>query len=94
MCSSLSDPTRPNAPATLLQNTLSSTRLRAWDFVTGESLASNLPIVFSFALDPCDRRAFRLVSRSTDTLQQFYAPGEGDILGMGNNAIVHRVQLR
>merc|ERR1719401_1639626 len=23
---------RPNAPATLLQNTLSSTRLRAWDF--------------------------------------------------------------
>ena len=84
---------RPNAPATLLENTLRSTHLRAWDFVTGESLASNLPIVFSFAEDPRDRRAFMMVSRSAGTLQQFHAPGEGDILGMGENAIVHRVQL-
>lgn len=84
---------RPNAPATLLENTLRSTHLRAWDFVTGESLASNLPIVFSFAEDPRDRRAFMMVSQSAGTLQQFHCPGEGDILGMGENAIVHRVQL-
>lgn len=84
---------RPNAPATLLENTLRSTHLRAWDFVTGESLASKLPIVFSFAEDPRDRRAFMMVSRSAGTLQQFHAPGEGDILGMGENAIVHRVKL-
>mmetsp|Transcript_3614 Transcript_3614/g.7970 ORF Transcript_3614/g.7970 Transcript_3614/m.7970 type:complete len:919 (-) Transcript_3614:41-2797(-) len=84
---------RPNAPATLLQNTLRSTHLRAWDFVTGESLASKLPIVFSFAEDPRDKRAFMRVSRCADQLLQFHAPGEGDILGMGENAIVHRVQL-
>eukprot|EP00584_Thalassiosira_punctigera_P012141 CAMPEP_0172559662 /NCGR_PEP_ID=MMETSP1067-20121228/85115_1 /TAXON_ID=265564 ORGANISM="Thalassiosira punctigera, Strain Tpunct2005C2" /NCGR_SAMPLE_ID=MMETSP1067 /ASSEMBLY_ACC=CAM_ASM_000444 /LENGTH=896 /DNA_ID=CAMNT_0013349305 /DNA_START=32 /DNA_END=2722 /DNA_ORIENTATION=+ len=84
---------RPNAPSTLLENTLRSTHLRAWDFVTGESLASKLPIVFSFAEDPRDRRAFMMVSQSANTLQQFHAPGEGDILGMGENAIVHRVQL-
>mmetsp|Transcript_23911 Transcript_23911/g.50386 ORF Transcript_23911/g.50386 Transcript_23911/m.50386 type:complete len:902 (-) Transcript_23911:52-2757(-) len=84
---------RPNAPATLLQNTLHSTHLRAWDFVTGEALASKIPTVFSFADDARDRRAFMMVSRSANTLQQFDAPGEGDILGMGENAIVHRVQL-
>jgi len=84
---------RPSAPATLLENTLRSTHLRAWDFVTGEALASKLPIVFSFADDPRDRRAFMMVSRSAQECQQFNAPGEGDILGMGENAIVHRVQL-
>lgn len=84
---------RPNAPATLLENTLRSTHLRAWDFVTGKALASKLPIVFSFADDPRDKRAFMMVSRSAGTLQQFQSPGEGDILGMGANAIVHRVQL-
>lgn len=84
---------RPNAPATLLQNTLHSTHLRAWDFVTGEALASKIPTVFSFADDARDRRAFMMVSRSANTMQQFDAPGEGDILGMGENAIVHRVQL-
>jgi hypothetical protein len=84
---------RPNAPATLLENTLRSTHLRAWDFVTGKALASKLPIVFSFADDPRDKRAFMMVSRSAGRLQQFQAPGEGDILGMGANAIVHRVQL-
>ncbi len=84
---------RPNAPATLLENTLRSTHLRAWDFVTGEALASKLPIVFSFADDPRDKRSFMMVSRSAGRLQQFQAPGEGDILGMGANAIVHRVQL-
>ena len=84
---------RPNAPATLLENTLRSTHLRAWDFVTGEALASKVPTVFSFADDPRDRRAFMMVSRSANTIQQFDAPGEGDILGMGENAIVHRAQL-
>jgi len=84
---------RPNAPATLLENTLRTTHMRAWDFVTGESLASDTPIVFSFADDPHDRRAFMSVSKSAGTLMSFRAPGEGDILGMGENAIVHRVQL-
>ena len=84
---------RTNAPATLLENTLRSTHLRAWDFVTGRALASKLPIVFSFAEDPHDKRAFMMVSRSAGTLQRFQSPGEGDILGMGANAIVHRVQL-
>ena len=78
---------RKNAPATLLENTLRSTHLRAWDFVSGSSLASKLPIVFSFADDPRDKRAFMQVSRSANEMQQFRAPGEGDILGMGNNAI-------
>ncbi|KAL3774658.1 hypothetical protein HJC23_002467 [Cyclotella cryptica] len=84
---------RPGAPATLLENTLKSTHLRAWDFVTGQSFASKLPIVFSFSDDPRDKRAFMMVSRSANAPQQFNAPGEGDILGMGANAIVHRVQL-
>ncbi len=66
-----------NAPATLLENTLRSTHLRAWDFVTGEALASKLPIVFSFAEDAHDRRAFMAVSRSAGTLQRFHEPGEG-----------------
>jgi hypothetical protein len=84
---------RPNAPATLLENTLKATHLRAWDFVNGKAFASTLPTVFSFADDPRDKRAFMMVSRSAAMLQQFQSPGEGDILGMGNNAIVHRVQL-
>ena len=83
---------RPGAPATLLENTLRSTHLRAWDFVTGEALASNIPTVFSFAEDPRDKRAFMMVSKSENKMQQFRF-GEGDILGMGENAIVHRVQL-
>lgn len=85
---------RSGAPATLLENTLMSTYLRGWDFVTGEAFASNEPIVFSFADDPGDRRAFMKVSRSANVAQQFQAPGEGDILGMGANAIVHRVDLK
>ena len=84
---------RPNAPATLLENTLKATHLRAWDFVNGKAFASTLPTVFSFADDPRDKRAFMMVSRSAAMLQQFQSPGEGDILGMGNNAIVHKVQL-
>lgn len=81
------------APATLLENTLRTTHLRAWDFVSGQSLASKQPIVFSFADDPRDKRAFMQVSRSANEPQKFNEIGEGDILGMGANAIVHRVQL-
>ena len=84
---------RPNAPATFLENTLKATNLRAWDFVTGEALASDEPVVFSYAEDEHDRRAFMMVSRSAGSMVKFKAPGEGDILGMGANAIVHRVQL-
>ena len=62
---------RKNAPATLLENTLRSTHLRAWDFVSGSSLASKLPIVFSFADDSRDKRAFMQVSRSANEMQQF-----------------------
>ena len=84
---------RPGAPATLLQNTLMSTHLRAWDFVTGQAYCSHDPIVFSYATDPADRRSFMKISTSANEAQQFHAPGEGGILGMGANAIVHRVQL-
>jgi len=83
---------RSGAPSTFLHNLL-STHLRAWDFVTGEALASSVPTVFSFAEDPRDKRAFMMMSKSANTLQQFCFGGEGDILGMGENAIVHRVQL-
>ena len=85
---------RPNAPATFLENNLFTTHLRAWDFVTGQAYASAQPIVFSFSNDPRDRRGFMKISTSANSMQQFHAPGEGGILGMGANAIVHRVQLR
>jgi hypothetical protein len=84
---------RTGAPATLLENTLMSTHLRAWDFVTGQAYCSKQPIVFSFADDHRDSRAFMKISKSAHKAQQFLAPGEGDILGMGANAIVHRVEL-
>ena len=85
---------RPGAPATLLENNLLSTHLRAWDFVNGQAFASDTPIVFSFANDERDRRSFMKVSKAANEPQQFRAPGEGGILGMGFNAVVHRVQLR
>lgn len=85
---------RPGAPATLLENTLRSTHLRAWDFETGQAHCSTEPIVFSFGEGPNDKRAFMNISRSNQAPQQFNAPGEGGILGMGSNAIVHRVELR
>jgi hypothetical protein len=71
-----------------------STYLRAWDFVTGQSYCSKEPIVFSFANDPKDKRQFMKISTSANELVQFHAPGEGGILGMGTNAIVHRVELK
>mmetsp|Transcript_25492 Transcript_25492/g.59821 ORF Transcript_25492/g.59821 Transcript_25492/m.59821 type:complete len:958 (-) Transcript_25492:54-2927(-) len=85
---------RPGAPATFLENTLLSTHLRAWDFVTGRSFTSQQPIVFSFSPDGArDKRQFMKISTSAHRAQQFHAPGEGGILGMGANAIVHRVEL-
>ena len=85
---------RPGAPATFLENNLLTTHLRAWDFVTGQAYASEQPIVFSYSSDARDRRGFMKISTSANQAQQFHAPGEGGILGMGANAIVHRVQLK
>lgn len=86
---------RPAAPATFLENNLLSTHLRAWDFVTGQAYASEQPIVFSYSNEGLrDRRAFMKISTSANRAQQFHAPGEGNILGMGANAIVHRVQCK
>jgi len=84
---------RPAAPATFLQNNLLTTYLRAWDFVSGQAYTSKEPIVFSHSSDSSDRRGFMKISNSANQAQQFYTPGEGGILGMGANAIVHRVQL-
>mmetsp|Transcript_30001 Transcript_30001/g.72809 ORF Transcript_30001/g.72809 Transcript_30001/m.72809 type:complete len:831 (+) Transcript_30001:71-2563(+) len=84
---------RPGAPATFLEYNLLTTHLRGWDFVTGEPFASLKPIVFSFSPDSRDKRQFMKISTSANTPVQFHAPGEGNILGMGANAIVHRVEL-
>eukprot|EP00930_Biecheleria_cincta_P022861 TRINITY_DN16606_c0_g1_i2.p1 TRINITY_DN16606_c0_g1~~TRINITY_DN16606_c0_g1_i2.p1 ORF type:complete len:768 (+),score=110.62 TRINITY_DN16606_c0_g1_i2:60-2363(+) len=85
---------RPGAPATLLENNLSVTRLRGWDFVTGHPFCSKHPIVFSFSEDTSDKKAFMNISTSKNVRQQFSAPGEGGILGWGANAIIHRVPMR
>jgi protein-tyrosine phosphatase len=86
---------RPGAPATFLENTnLLTTNLRAWDFVTGQAYASEQPIVFSYSNDEKNRRSFMKISTSANRALQFHAPGEGGILGMGANAIVHRVLLK
>eukprot|EP00928_Gymnodinium_smaydae_P039020 TRINITY_DN26760_c1_g2_i1.p1 TRINITY_DN26760_c1_g2~~TRINITY_DN26760_c1_g2_i1.p1 ORF type:complete len:768 (+),score=106.40 TRINITY_DN26760_c1_g2_i1:142-2445(+) len=85
---------RPGAPGTLLAESFMDTYLRAWDFGSGEAYRSTHPIVFSFAQDPRMKRDFMNVSTSTGSkMQKFGDPGEGAILGMGNNAIVHRVKL-
>lgn len=85
---------RQNAPGTLLSENIIQPYLRAWDFVTGEAFRSTRPIVFSFSEDPKSRRDFMNISTSRKgEFQQFKEPGEGGILGMGNNAIVHQVQL-
>ena len=100
---------RPGAPATFLENTLNTTHLRAWDFVSGKAYWSRSPIVFSYAgedfSNDCriDRRAFMKVSTTANEPQQYHEPGQillngdadssGYILGMGENAIVHRVEL-
>jgi hypothetical protein len=73
---------RPGAPATLLENTLISTRLRGWDFCDGQAYASKEPIVFSFSPDGAsDKRQFMKISTCSQQSQQFEAPGEGGILG-------------
>jgi len=85
---------RPGAPGTLLAESLIEPRVRSWDFVTGEAFRSIEPIVFSFSTDPRSKRDFMNVSQSRQgELQQFDVHGEGGILGMGANAIVHHVQL-
>ena len=105
---------RSGAPATFLENTLNSTHLRAWDFVSGKSYTSRNPIVFCYeneekssGIGRIDRRAFMKVSNSANEPLQYHEPGQillsgvngkqhdnsGYILGMGENAIVHRVQL-
>ena len=84
---------RPGARGTLLAESILETHLRAWDFTTGEAFWSTQPIVFSFSDDPRSRRDFMNISTSANEPQQFNAPGEGGILGVGNNAIVHHVEL-
>ncbi|CAJ1946612.1 unnamed protein product [Cylindrotheca closterium] len=84
---------RSSSKSSLLQNNLINTDLRAWDFETGQAFASCDPIVFSFADDPRDRRSFMKISTQANAPQQFRAPGEGGILGMGANAVVHHVEL-
>ncbi|KAL3934898.1 MAG: hypothetical protein SGBAC_009478 [Bacillariaceae sp.] len=84
---------RSSSKSSLLQNNLINTYFRAWDFETGQAFASCDPIVFSFAEDPRDRRSFMKISTQANAPQQFRAPGEGGILGMGANAIVHHVEL-
>ena len=71
--------------------------MRAWDFTTGEAYLSASPIVFSFSTDPRQKREFCEISTSKGRERQTFddpAKGsEGAILGMGANAVVHRVQL-
>ena len=88
---------RAGAPGTYLseEDDDVETYLRAWDFVTGEAYRSIEPIVFSFSDDAKSKRDFMNISTSREgERQQFNAPGEGGILGMGANAIVHHVQLK
>ncbi|CAE7854271.1 DSPTP1 [Symbiodinium microadriaticum] len=84
---------RPGAPGTLLAENFLDTNLRAWDFTSGEAFRSTHPIIFSYSDDPRSKRDFMNISTSKMERQQFDHPGEGGILGMGANAIVHRVEL-
>mmetsp|Transcript_71441 Transcript_71441/g.201692 ORF Transcript_71441/g.201692 Transcript_71441/m.201692 type:complete len:767 (+) Transcript_71441:3-2303(+) len=86
---------RRGVPGTLLVNNNIETHLRAWDFVSGGGFRSKLPIVFTFAEDARNKRDFRDVSINRGMEPQCYkTPEESSILGMGANAIVHRVQLQ
>ena len=62
--------------------------------MSGEPFTSPHPIVFSYSVDPASKRDFMQISTSEGERQQYYAPGEGGILGMGANAIVHHCELR
>ena len=78
-----------------MANSLITTRLRGWDFCDGQAYESAAPIVFSYSPNgPSDKRQFMKISTNSQQAQQFEAPGEGGILGMGANAIVHRVELQ
>jgi len=85
---------RETAPGSLLVASSVELHLRAWDFVTGQAFRSEGPIVFSFSNDHRSMRDFMNISTSREgERQQFNSPGEGGILGMGKNAIVHHVKL-
>ena len=84
---------RAGARGTLLEESNLDPHLRAWDFTSGLPYRSAKPIVFSFSHDERSRRDFMAISEASGERQHFSAPGEGSILGMGNNAIVHRVRL-
>eukprot|EP00927_Polykrikos_kofoidii_P049566 TRINITY_DN43612_c0_g1_i1.p1 TRINITY_DN43612_c0_g1~~TRINITY_DN43612_c0_g1_i1.p1 ORF type:complete len:800 (+),score=110.19 TRINITY_DN43612_c0_g1_i1:115-2514(+) len=85
---------RPCVPGTLLSNNFVDTHVRAWDFGTGDAFRSKYPIVFSFSADPRSRRDFIDISTSAlDQCQKFRDPDPGRVLGMGVNAVVHRVEL-
>jgi hypothetical protein len=72
---------------------IDKTHRSCFSLVTGQTYCSMKPTVFSFSPDPQDKRHFMRISTSAHKPVQFHAPGEGGILGMGANAIVHRVDL-
>jgi len=85
---------RDTAPDSLLAANSVELHLRAWDFVSGAAFRSEEPIVFSFSNDQKSMRDFMNISIAKEgERQQFNAPGEGGILGVGKNAIVHHVNL-
>mmetsp|Transcript_83958 Transcript_83958/g.175618 ORF Transcript_83958/g.175618 Transcript_83958/m.175618 type:complete len:807 (-) Transcript_83958:264-2684(-) len=86
---------RKGVPGTYLANNTIEVHLRAWDFVSGEGFRSKGPIAFSYAEDARNKRDFRDVATDPAEEQRVYtSPEESSILGMGANAIVHRVQLQ
>lgn len=84
---------RAGAPGTLLAENSLDTNMRSWDFTSGEAFRSTTPIIFSYSDDVRSKRDFMNISTNKTERQQFNHPGEGGILGMGANAIVHRVEL-
>lgn len=86
---------RRGVPGTLLVNNNIEIHLRAWDLISGEGFRSKQPIVFSFSEDGRNKRDFREVSKAkNEDVQCFETSDDLSILGMGANAIVHRVQLQ
>ena len=90
---------RATARGTLLEHAGVDPYVRAWDFSSGEPFRSTESIVFSFSPDGAkSKRDFMEISVAARARQQFDAPGDhaggfGAILGMGNNAIVHKLEL-
>lgn len=88
---------RAGAHGTLLMCNGIDAHLRAWDFGSGAGFRSQEPIVFSFSKNCKSKRDFVDVSSGRgNQCQSFDRPsdsGNGATLGMGANAIVHRVEL-